>query len=221
MANISDHPYRIIIIGGLGSGKTNTLINLINEQKDIDQIYLYARELGEPKYEYFIKNRKDAEIKHVNNPNAFIEYSNTMHDVYDNIDDYNSNRRRKILIILDEMIVDIMKNKNILCHNQRIVYQMQKTKYFTCFYYSVLFFCSKRFQIKFNTSFNHEKKKRKKLQNIAINNSADIDYKEFMKIYRECMRQPFNFLTIDTTLPASNPLRFRKNLFDSYKNDSN
>ena len=124
MANISDHPYRIIIIGGSGSGKTNTLINLINEQKDIDQIYLYARELGEPKYEYFIKNRKDAEIKHVNNPNAFIEYSNTMHDVYDNIDDYNSNRRRKILIILDEMIVDIMKNKKILCHIQRIVYQM-------------------------------------------------------------------------------------------------
>ena len=111
MANIPDYSYRIIIIGGSGSGKTNALINLINEQKDIDQIYLYARDLGEPKYEYFIKKRKDAEIKHVNNPNAFIECSNTMDDVYDNIDDYNSNRRRKILIILDEMIADIMKNK--------------------------------------------------------------------------------------------------------------
>ena len=124
MANIPDHPYRIIIIGGSGSGKTNTLINLINEQKDIDQIYLYVRDLGEPKYEYFIKKRKDAEINHVNNPNAFIEYSNTMDDVYDNIDDHNSNRRRKILIILDEMIADIMKNKTNLCHIQRIVYQM-------------------------------------------------------------------------------------------------
>ena len=56
---------------------------------------------------------------------------------------------------------------------------------------------------------------RKEVQNIAINHSADIDYKDFMKIYRECTKEPFNFLTVDATLPASNPLRFRKNLFDS------
>ena len=62
---------------------------------------------------------------------------------------------------------------------------------------------------------------RKELQNIAINHSAGFGYKDFMKIYRECTKEPFNFLTIDTTLPASDPLRFRKNLFDSYKNDSN
>ena len=53
------------------------------------------------------------------------------------------------------------------------------------------------------------------LQNIAINHSADIDFKDFMKIYRECTREPYSFLTIDTTLPSSNPLRFRKNLFDT------
>ena len=62
---------------------------------------------------------------------------------------------------------------------------------------------------------------KRELQNIAINHSADIDYKDFMKIYRECTKEPFNFLTIDTTLPASDPLRFRKKLFPSYKNDSN
>ena len=55
---------------------------------------------------------------------------------------------------------------------------------------------------------------RKELQNIAINHSTDIDYKDFMKIYRECTKRPFDFLTIDTTLSASNPLRFRKNLID-------
>ena len=59
------------------------------------------------------------------------------------------------------------------------------------------------------------------LKNIAIDHSADIDYQDFTKIYRECTKEPFNFLTIDTTLPASDPLRFRKNLFDSHKNDSN
>ena len=58
---------------------------------------------------------------------------------------------------------------------------------------------------------------KRELQNIAINHSANIDYQDFMKIYRECTREPYKFLTIDTTLPASNPLRFRKNLFDSYK----
>ena len=62
---------------------------------------------------------------------------------------------------------------------------------------------------------------RKELQNIAINHSADIDYNDFVKIYRECTREPYSFLTIDTTLPASDPLRFRKDLLPPYKNDSN
>ena len=59
------------------------------------------------------------------------------------------------------------------------------------------------------------------LKNIAINYFADIDYQDFKKIYRECTKEPYNFLTIDTTLTASDPFRFKKNLFDSYKNDNN
>ena len=92
---IPDHPYRILIIGGSGSGKTNALINLINEQNDIDKIYLYARDLSEPKYEYLIKKREDAGIKHLDNPNAFIVCSNTIDDVYEDIDNYNPNRDKK------------------------------------------------------------------------------------------------------------------------------
>ena len=107
---IPDHPYRTLIIGGSGSGKTNTLLNLINEQNDIGKIYLYARDLNEPKYKLLIKKREDAGIKHLNDPNAFIECSNTMDDVYENIHDYNLNRKRKILIIFDDMIADIMAN---------------------------------------------------------------------------------------------------------------
>ena len=75
---IPDHPYRSLIIGGSGSGKTNTLLNLINEQNDIDKIYLYARDLNEPKYKRLIEKREDAGIKHLNDPNAFIECSDTM-----------------------------------------------------------------------------------------------------------------------------------------------
>ena len=110
-AYIPDHLHRIIIIGGSGSGKTNALINLINEQNDIDKIYLYARDFSEPKYEFLIKKREDAGIKHLNNPNAFIECSNTMDDVYENINDFNPIRKRKKLIVFDDMIADIMTNK--------------------------------------------------------------------------------------------------------------
>ena len=56
---------------------------------------------------------------------------------------------------------------------------------------------------------------KRELKKNSTNHSVDIDYKDFVKIYRECTKRPFNFLTIDTTLPASDPLRFRKNLFDS------
>ena len=73
---------------------------------------MYARDLNEPKYEYLIKKREDVGIKHVNDPNAFIECSNTLDDVYENINDYNSSRRRKILIVFDDMIADIITNKN-------------------------------------------------------------------------------------------------------------
>ena len=80
---IPDHPYRILITGGSGSGKTNTVLKIINKQKDIDKIYLYAKDLSEPKYEYLIKNRENAGIEHVNNSKAFIECSNTMNDIYE------------------------------------------------------------------------------------------------------------------------------------------
>ena len=96
---IPDHPYRILIIGGSGSRKTNTLLNLINEQNDIDKTYLYGRDLNEPKHKILIKKREDAGIKHLNDPNAFIKCSNAMDDVYENTHDYNSSRKIKILIV--------------------------------------------------------------------------------------------------------------------------
>ena len=109
--DIPGHPYRTLIIGGSGSGKTNTLLNLTKEQGDVVKISLYAKDLSKPKYEFLIKKRKNAGTKHLSDPNAFIECSNTMDDVYENIDDYNLSRKRKILIVFDDIIAGIMSNK--------------------------------------------------------------------------------------------------------------
>ena len=87
--NIPDHPYRILIIRGSGSGKTNALLNLINDQPDIDKIYLYAKDLYEEKYQYLINKCEKVGLKHYNDPKAFIKYSNEKQDVYKNIDEYN------------------------------------------------------------------------------------------------------------------------------------
>ena len=89
----------------------HTLLNLINKQKDIDKIYLYAKDLSEAKYEHLIKNRENVGIKHLNDSKALTECSNTMDDVYEKIDNYNLNRKRKVLIVFDDMIADIMANK--------------------------------------------------------------------------------------------------------------
>ena len=89
----------------------NALLNLISQQDDINKIYLYAKDLSEPKYEFLIKEREDLGKKHFNYSYAFIECSNTIDDVYDNIDYYNPKGKRKILIVFDDIIADFMSNK--------------------------------------------------------------------------------------------------------------
>ena len=87
MPYIPDHPYRILIIGGSGSGKTNALLNLINNQPDIDKIYLYAKDPYEEKYQYLVNIRKKAGLNHYDGPKAFMNYSNNMQDLYKNIEE--------------------------------------------------------------------------------------------------------------------------------------
>ena len=191
------------------------MLNLINEQKDIDKIYLYAKDLSEPKYEYLIKNRENAGIKHVNDSKAFIECSNTMDDVYENIDDYNPSRKRKILIVFDDMIADIMTNKKFQSIIKELFIRCRKLNISLVFITQSYFSVPKDVRLNSTHYLIMKINNKRELQNIAINHSAHIDYKVFMKIYRECIKELFNFLTIDTALPSSNPLRFTKNLFDT------
>ena len=113
--NIKKWRCRMLIIGPSGSGKTNVSLNLIQKQDNdnlfIDKIYLYAKDLNELKYQPLIKKRKDAGIKSLDDQSAFTEFSNTMDNVYDNIDNCNPKRKRKILIVFDDMIADITTNK--------------------------------------------------------------------------------------------------------------
>ena len=184
---IPDHPYRILMISGSGSGKTNTLLNLINEQRDIDKIYLYAKDLSEPKYEYLIKNRENAGIKHVNDSNAFIECSNTMDDIYENIDNYNPSRKRKILIIFDDMITDIMTNEKFQSIIKELFIRCRKLKISLVFIPQSYFSVPKDVTLNSAHYFLMKINNKRESQNIAINHSADIDYKDFIKIYTECI----------------------------------
>ena len=111
-SQISDHPYRIIIARGSGSGKTNSLLNLISHQPGI-KIYLYAKDPSEAKYELLINAQESTELKHFHDPKTFIEYLNDMDDIYKNIEEYNANKKRKILIAFHDMIAGILSSKKL------------------------------------------------------------------------------------------------------------
>ena len=111
--NNKDWPYRKLIIGPSGSGKTNYLLNSI--QKDniiIDKICFHAKDLEEPKYQLLINKTEKTGINFNNDPTAFIEHSNSMDDILSNIEDYNKKRKRKNLIIFDDMSSHVMSDKN-------------------------------------------------------------------------------------------------------------
>ena len=122
----NDWPFRMLIIGPSGSGKTNTLLHLINNLHPIDKIYLYAKDIHEPKYEYLIIKREQAGIKNLNDPQAFIEYSDDMDDALDDINDYNKNRDKKVLIVFDDIIADIKYNKNFKRIIKELFYRARK-----------------------------------------------------------------------------------------------
>ena len=139
-----------------------------------------------------------------------------MDEVYDDIDDYNSNRRRKILIVFDDMIADIIANRRFQAIIKELFIRCRKLNISLVFITQSYFSVPKDVRLNSTDYLIMKINNRNELQNIAINHFADIPSKGFMKIYRGCTKEPFNFLTIDTTLPASHPLRFRENLFDSY-----
>ena len=112
--NIPDHSYRIVIIGSLKSGKTNVILNLMKYQRrDIDKIYLYVKDPFESKYQLLINRREKIRTKKLKNSKEFIDYLQTIDVVYENLEDYNPPKKRKVLILFNDMIADMEANKKL------------------------------------------------------------------------------------------------------------
>ena len=197
---IPDHPYRILIIGGSGTGKTNALLNLINNQQGIDKIYLYVKDPYEDKYQYLINKRESVELKHFNDPKAFIEYSNDMHSVYKNIDNYHLNKENKILKVFDDMIPDMINNKKLNSIVTELIIRGRKLNISFIFIAQSYFKVPKDVRNIIMQFFIMKIPNKRELQQIAINHSSDINTKDFIEIYRKCTDKPYSFLVIDTTL---------------------
>ena len=166
--------------------------------------------------------REKAGIKNYNDPNAFIEYSNTVDDVFENIDDYNTKRKRRKLIVFHDMIADIMTNTKFQSIIKELFIRCRKLNISIIFITQSYFRTPKDVRLNSTHYLLMKIHSRKELQNIAQGNSGDIDFKHFLKIYKDCTKEPYSFMTIDTTLPTSDPMRFRKNFSESpYKNDNN
>ena len=177
---IPDHPYRILILGGSRSGKTNTLLNLINNQSDIDKIYLYAKDLYEDKYQFLIKKIENIGLKHFNDPKSFIEYSNDMRDVYKNINHYNPNKENKILIIFDNMIADMINNKKLNLIVTKLFIRRRKLNISLVFIMQSYFKVPKDVRLNTTHFFFMKILNKREIQQIALNHSS-----HFAGIYKK------------------------------------
>ena len=155
-------------------------------------------------------------MKNLDDPSAFIEHSNTIDDVYNNIGDYNQKRKRKILIAFDDMIADVMTNKKFQTRIKNLFLISRKSNISLVFITHYSYFKVPK-NVRLNSTHYSIMKihSRRELQNIAFDHSADIGYKDFLKIYRNCTKEPYSFFIIDIILPADNIMRFRKNCLDS------
>ena len=190
----------------------NALLNLKNNQQDIDKIYLYAKDPYEDKYQYLINKRERVGINYLNDSKAFIEYSNDMHDVYKNIDNYNPDKENKILTVFDDMIADMINNKKLNSVVTELFIRGRKLNISLIFITQSYFKVPKDVRNNSTHFFIMKIPNKRELMQIAINHSSDINTKDFIEISRKCTNKPYSFLVIDTTLPSDNLLRFRKNL---------
>ena len=138
-----------------------------------------------------------------------MEYSNDMQDVHKNIEDYNPIKKRKVLIVFDDMIADMINNNKLNPIVTQLFIRGRKLNISIVFITQSYFKVRKDVRLNSTHFFIMKIPNKRELQQIALNHWSDIDFKDFMKIYKKCTTRPYSFLVNDTTLPS---LRFRKNL---------
>ena len=173
---------------------------------------MYAKDPYEAKYQYLINKREKVGLKYYDDAKAFIEYSNDMQDVYKNIDAYNIDKERKILIVFDDMIADIIKNKKLNSIVTKLFIRGRKLNISLVFITQSYFKVPKDVRLNTTHFFITKIPNKRELQQIALNHSSDISTKDFINIYKKYTAEPYPFLVNDTTLASDNPLRF-KNIF--------
>ena len=137
-----------------------------------------------------------------------------MHDIHKNVNDYNHDKENKILIVFDDTIVDMINNKKLNSVVTELFIWGRKLNFSLVFITQSYFKVPKDVRLNTTHFFIMKSPNKRELQQIAINRSSDIDFKDFVKIYKKCTDDPYSFLVNDTTLSSDNPLRFRKNLYN-------
>ena len=196
-----DWPFRMLIIGPSGSGKTNTLLHLIDKFHPIDKIYLYTKDTDEEKYQYLINEREQAGIKNLNDPHAFIEYSNDMNDVLEDI--YNYNKKR------DKEIADIMRSGKFKAIVKELFIRCRKLNISIALITRSYFRTPKDARLNSTHYILMKIGNKKELKIIAEENSGHLDFNDFLKIYKYCTNEPYSFMMVDIRPTAR--VTFKKN----------
>ena len=183
---ISGCPYRILIVGGSGSGKTNAFFNLINNEADIDKIYLYPKDPYKVKYQLLINKRQRTGLKYLNDSKAFIEYSNDMDDIYKNIEEYNPKKKRKLLIVFDDVIADMLSNKKLNPMVTELFVRGRKLNIFLAFITQSCFSFTKNIRLNLTHYFVMKILNEIELQQISYNDSSDVDFQDFINLSKMC-----------------------------------
>ena len=188
-----DWPFRMLIIGPSGSGKTNTLLHVIDKFHPIEKIYLYSKD-----------------------PHAFIEYSNDVNDVLEDINNYNKKRNKKVLIIFDDMIADIMRSEKFKAIVKELFIRCRKLNISIVFIMQSYFRTPKDARLNSTHYILMKIGNKKDLKSIAEENSGHLDFKDFLKIYNYCTKDPYSFMIVDTRPNAR--VTFKKNFDEPIKN---
>ena len=159
-------------------------MNLIGNQPDIDKIYLYAKDPYEEKYQSLIKKHEKVGLNHYDDSKVFMEYSNDMQDVYKNIEDYNPGKKRKVLIVFDDMIADMINNKKLNPTVTELFIRGRELNISIVFITQSYFKVPKDVRLNSIHFFIMKIPNKRELQQIALNHSSDIDLKDFMKIFK-------------------------------------